>query len=260
MTLEMIQSLYEWSQSAPTLLYFGLALGMVCTTLAVSGVEDVMVRSGFYLLLAAGAFFIASNFPDVPNDFTLNLSTELVGALIVGLLLGDAFKDMPLVLLGVALLGIGSTMLLDGTDSLQQASLTNLSTEILGAFIVAALLTRRHWMWSHAAKDFRVTQEAERLYAEQQYQAEVTRYRRQLADSFQQQFDTWLASHDNWDVAVMISATDKHHLRLKQALVRRGLQDAEVLMHKVDDEGLMCCVAGTLKLPAQTPRQRKARR
>jgi hypothetical protein len=104
---------------------------------------------GYGLLMAWGNQFNANGFSEVENGFIMNLSTEVVGAAVIVLLLSFSRTAGNVTLFFLALAGV---LMIERTVGATQAVTLNLSTELLGSLLTTLVVYRFVEQFEHRAK------------------------------------------------------------------------------------------------------------
>lgn len=147
---EQISAFVETLQNMPTLLLSVGTFVILVLTLSASRFNDVTMRFAYLFALATAMIIFARELNDINGEYFLNVGTELLGALLVIIVLSDLTASRQL-LLPVIMLVIMLTTIPVGlvSDPVDQSFVANLSTELVGAFVIFVLLQRRDWLWNN---------------------------------------------------------------------------------------------------------------
>jgi hypothetical protein len=273
MSTETLQQLFNYSLTsvAPLLMLTSTAILIGCLFIAIIIPHFALLR---YLIFATGAalaFYVSTQTLDVSQAYFINLSTELLGALIAALLLSPLILEDNW-LFPVTLFLISATILpVDMIPSNFRDYLINLSTELVGAFIIIALIQQQRLMQLTESK----TQQRERIRTEKQAlleemrstDADVFAHRRKALQDMQKQmqakkrefsrnikaeFDGWIEEIEDADIAIIIVGDSQIEARRKMSGVVGNLQNVHILREKTDlKTGIAeCCLIAQI-----TPQQ-----
>lgn len=226
----------------PHLLMIVGTTAIIAITIAVSGQRSLLLRLVYLCLLAGCVYLLARQLPDLNGDFFLNISTELIGAMAVLMILGNQVARHRWLILVIVILIIGLTIPVGLLDEDSQAIGLNLSAELVGAFIIFILLQHREWLWNirdSAHEREKAAHRQRRAKLRRQYEDALQAQREQEQDQMQQAMQAEMARwrvEDAWDIAIKVTAPDKTALRHKVMAIRATLRDARLCQFREDAE------------------------
>lgn len=133
----------------PFALIYLLTGGVIRRRRPLLAVGVLALVGGYGLLMAWGNQFNANGFSEVENGFIMNLSTEVVGAAVIVLLLSFSRAAGNVTLFFLALAGV---LLIERTVGATQAVTLNLSTELLGSLLTTLVVYRFVEQFEHKAE------------------------------------------------------------------------------------------------------------
>lgn len=194
-------------------------------------------RMFFIAIFAASCFLLATQFDaGARSDFFLNVSTELIGAIILIGLLGDwvvGERWWFIVMFGVVIVNF---LLIDMVSGTQQDFFLNIGTELLGAFTIFIMI-RREWLWGNDREMRRLQQEREAARLQQAMARRKTRADRLAEDRvrrLREEMQRWKSPGQAGGIQIKITGTSEADVQEKARQLSRVLGNVERSQPRID--------------------------
>lgn len=245
MTFAQIDSLISFFQDNPTGLLVISSIVIMSLTLAASARGSLAIRMGYLFAVTFVALNFARIFDDLNSDYFLNLGTEILGALLVLIVLSEFVLQKILFFPVVFTFIIVLNLLITTADADLQPFLLNLTTELLGAFILVVLLQRRDWLWN-SSKRKRATRlkRAEKIKQREIAQRKHAATQAIMAD-VKEQLESYKKTQASWDVGIIVAGKSDAEVKAKLRQLQNIMKIVAV-EREGDDSQVQCSVIGVM--------------
>ncbi|MCB9452098.1 MAG: hypothetical protein H6672_11710 [Anaerolineaceae bacterium] len=250
MSLNQINDLINSLQHTSTLLLIvGVVVALALTT-AVSSLRSGLIRLLFFFGLASVTYYFSQQLDDVNGSFFLNISTELLGAVLTYIVLGSWVTSMRWTFPVIFVLILLSTFPIEFADPTQQPVFLNLSSELIGAFLLTILIHNRGWLWNLSGQN----RPSKRQQAKRQKQYALALERRKtlarqdMQDKLQAEMADWRMNRENWNVAIKIESMDSEEAKASIRHLQKimpGLQVTKIATDE-DTQRIHCYLVATV--------------
>ncbi|MEL6273156.1 MAG: hypothetical protein AAFR22_25345, partial [Chloroflexota bacterium] len=276
-TRDGITVLIEILGSSSALAFVCASLAILTISLSVSAYNQAWIRYGFIILTAIVTWQFAFNWIPNPDalwqDYYFNLSTELIGTLITAALIGFAvFSNRwlyPLLVFVIIMAFLPMESMEAGGDG--QMLVVNLSSELIGAFILRILIDDRHNVWNRAKKAHesakrRLAKELRRIdeffdnqvehltgihqrKQEDAFEAQLATSKAKITQTFEVELENWYNKVDACDTYIVITGETRAEVNFKKSMLSKAFELVEDL--KPADQPINgiyeCCFAARIK-------------
>ncbi len=230
------------------------ALVIMALAVSVSGIKISGIRLLYLLAVALAAFWFSEQLTDINGQFYLSIASELFGAMLVIVLLNEWVSSQRWLFPVVFVVVLLSTLLINFGGVLFEGFFTNLSAELIGAFVIMVLIERREWLWSdpHSVHELQLQAFENELRGKAQlkYERLLIERRAEISKQLAEEMDGW-KTNPEWDVMVKIAAADPKAVQHKARQLARAFSDVHVTRVETSASAGVahCYLLGTLVLP-----------
>ncbi|MBZ0284118.1 MAG: hypothetical protein K8L97_25495 [Anaerolineae bacterium] len=242
LTTENLLNLIQSLQQMTTLLAIVSSLTILALATAVSSFRSGILRMLFYFGLAAVMFLLATELEGINSEFFLNIGIELLGAVITAILLGSWVTSQRWLFPIIMFISILSTLPIEMADDSLKPFFLNLSTQIVGAFLILILIHKRDWLWDNPKAKAR--RERQRMHDEitlnlQSWkEKEIEKLRKEMHTEMK----SWQAMSQQWDIMLKVGGTSQNEVKTKLLQIKPNLKNIKILEVETDaDSQLIHC-------------------
>ncbi|MCA9912435.1 MAG: hypothetical protein KC496_03770 [Anaerolineae bacterium] len=245
---QVIDTINTLQNTHTLLLIVGVVVALALAT-AVSAARSSGIRLVFFFGLAGVAYYFSQQLDDVNGSFFLNLSTELLGAVITYVVLGSWITSLRWTFPVVFILILLTTLPIEFSDSAQQPVFLNLSSEVIGAFLIAILINKRDWLWNLPSRHRQLDHRQARM--KKQVARELERLKtaelQQMRDKLQAEMAAWRMKQ-RWNMAIKIESMNPREAEANIRHLQEILPDIRVAKIAADEESqrVYCYLVATV--------------
>lgn len=244
MPFEQFSTISADLQNMTSLVLIVGSIAIMGMSIAVSGIGSGILRFAFLIATMSALFALYNEFQDINGDFFLNLATEILGTMIIIILLNDFIVQNRSTFPIVAVVVILMTLPIEAANETVQPILLNISTEVLGAFLVLILLQRRDWLWnkSHKKREYRIER------AREKYKAKIETLKKEEKDALlnevRNQLAQWKNQQDQCDIGMLLAGTSELDIKRKLRQLKQYMKIVAITeAYRAPDNSIIQCYA-----------------